>query len=90
MRFHIIQSAPCDAVGPQAFQATGEFTGTVAGHAGSFRLRFQGHIDAAGNARGALVIQHGTGELENLHGHLTLTGQAGVSGTYSGTIVCAP
>lgn len=86
LHFRFVQSAPCDETGPQTFTATGTFTGSVAGTAGSFTVRFQGHIDAEEHARGELVILHGAGGLEDLHGHLTLTGQSGVGGVYEGRV----
>ena len=86
IHFDIVQAAPCDAQGPQTFDASGTFTGTVADAAGTFTFEFHGHIDAGGNARGQLAVLSGTGELTELHGHLTLAGQAGVSGNYSGTL----
>lgn len=84
--FRIVHHAPCGQPGPETFQAQGTYQGTVAGAAGTFDFNFQGGIDAQGNAQGQLVIQQGTGGLTNLRGMLTLTGQAGVGGTYVGDI----
>lgn len=88
--FLIVHSGPCGEPAAEAFTALGTYTGTVAGVAGTFDFRFQGQIDAAGNARGELAVLQGTGGLANLHGHLTLTGVAGVGGTYTGVIDLAP
>lgn len=85
--FRIVQAGPCGETGvSQAFTAVGAFTGSVAAVPGGFSFRFQGHITDDGQARGQLVILDGTGGLTGLRGHLTLTGQAGVSGTYVGTV----
>ena len=80
----------CEQPGPEAFRATGTYTGTVAGVPGSFDFTFQGHIDSSGNARGELAIQRGTGNLADLHGKLTLEGQGGVGGSYEGFVNFAP
>ncbi len=84
--FRIVHHAPCGQPGPETFEAQGTYQGSVAGAPGTFDFNFQGGIDAQGNAQGQLVIQRGTGGLTNLHGMLTLTGQAGVGGTYVGDI----
>jgi len=86
----IIRAGECGQPGSEAFRSAGTFTGTVAGVAGTFDFNFQGHIDAAGNARGELAIHRGTGGLATLHGQLTLSGQAGVGGTYEGFVDLAP
>jgi Protein of unknown function (DUF3224) len=84
--FQIVHLGPCDRAATETFAALGNYQGTVDSTTGSFEFNFQGSIDAAGHAQGKLVIQQGTGALANLHGMLTLTGQAGVGGTYMGDI----
>ena len=86
----IMHAGECGQAGPEAFRSVGTFTGTVAGVAGTFDFNFQGHIDAAGNAVGELAIHRGTGDLATLHGKLTLSGRAGVGGTYEGFVNFAP
>jgi hypothetical protein len=86
----IRHAGECGEPGTESCRAVGTFAGTVAGEAGTFDFTFQGHIDAAGNARGELAIQRGTGGLSNLHGKLTLAGQAGVGGSYEGWVNFAP
>lgn len=88
--FTIRHAGECGQPAPESFRAVGTFAGAVAGEAGTFDFTFQGHIDAAGNAHGQLVVQGGTGSLTNLHGTLTLAGQAGVGGTYEGRVNFAP
>lgn len=86
----IRHAGECGQPGAESFRAVGTFAGTVAGEAGTFDFTFQGHIDAGGNAQGELVVLRGTGGLANLHGKLTLTGQAGVGGSYEGWVNFAP
>jgi hypothetical protein len=74
---------------PEVFDARGTFTGTVGGVHGTFTCRFHGDIDAAGHDRGVLTILHGSGDLANLHGSLTVTGQARVGGAYAGVLFFA-
>jgi hypothetical protein len=84
--FQIVHLGPCDRAAAETFEAHGIYQGTVESASGSFDFNFQGSIDAEGHAQGQLVIQPGTGGLANLQGMLTLTGQAGVGGTYVGDI----
>ena len=84
--FKIIHRGSCAQPAPEIFEAQGTYTGSVTAASGTFDFNFEGSIDAQGNAEGKLVILRGTGGLANLHGMLTLTGQAGVGGTYSGQI----
>lgn len=82
--FEIEHEGPCDEPAPEEFEAQGTFAGTVNGASGTFEVKFEGTISTAGQAQGVLEIEEGTGELEGLEGSLTLTGIAGVSGTYTG------
>jgi hypothetical protein len=84
--FRIVHRGPCSQPAPETFEAEGTYTGSVATASGTFDFNFAGSIDTQGNAQGGLTVLHGTGGLANLHGTLTLTGQAGVGGTYSGQV----
>jgi hypothetical protein len=86
--FDIVKLGVCDpSVGAtELFVARGTFTGAVAGSSGAFDFIFVGSIDPLGNAHGDLIVTRGSGGLSNLHGTLQLAGQAGVRGTYSGTV----
>lgn len=88
--FSILHHGACDQPAPEIFEAQGTYTGMVNDASGSFDFNFHGNIDAQGRAQGQLVIQRGTAGLANLHGQLTLTGQAGVGGTYTGNIHFEP
>ena len=84
--FKIVHHGPCSEPAPETFEAQGTYEGTVEGVSGTFDFNFQGSIDAEGNAEGQLVIQKGTSGLAHLRGMLTLTGIAGVGGSYEGEI----
>ena len=84
--FSILHAGACDQAATEAFQASGTYNGTVAGVSGSFDFLFTGTIDAQGHAQGELVILDGRGGLAGLHGAVMLAGQAGVGGTYTGTV----
>ena len=85
--FSILHFAPCDQqAAPEVFAAHGSYTGQVLGDSGSFDFNFVGHITDQGSAQGRLVILSGTGGLADLHGIITLTGQAGVGGSYTGFV----
>lgn len=84
--FFIVHLGPCEEPAPQVFIAEGTYTGAVGDAQGSFDFRFVGDIDAEGNADGDLVVVRGTGDLKGLSSRITLTGQAGVAGTYAGRI----
>lgn len=88
--FLIVHLGPCDQPAEETFVAQGTFTGEVDDVFGSFDFTFVGTIDAEGQAEGNLVIGSGTGDLENLSGQITLSGTAGVAGTYEGSIHFAP
>jgi hypothetical protein len=51
---------------------------------------FVGDIDIDGFAEGDLVIGAGTDDLSHLSGQITLSGLAGVEGSYQGDIHFAP
>jgi hypothetical protein len=84
----IMHFGPCDQPAAEVFQSQGTFEGTVAGAAGTFDFELLGKADAQGNVQGPLVVLTGTGDLTNLHGQLTLTGQLPslLNGVYSGDI----
>ncbi len=82
----IVHLGPCDQPASEVAHATGTYQGTVAGASGTFDWQAPAYADAQGNLQAQLVIQQGTGELANLHGLITLTGQLPVGGTYSGDI----
>jgi hypothetical protein len=89
--FAIVHHGACGQPAAENFVARGTFSGDVAlGDVtldeGTFDFVFVGTIDAASNARGALHVHGGTGDLEELGGALELTGISGVGGTYSGTL----
>ena len=88
--FRIVHRGQCTQPAPETFEAQGTYQGSVNTASGAFDFNFQGSIDAQGNAQGELVILRGTAGLVNLHGMLTLTGQAGVGGSYSGLIHSDP
>jgi hypothetical protein len=83
----IVHLGPCDQPAAEVFHTQGTFQGTVTGTSGTFDFQGEGKADAQGNLQGQFIIQQGTGELANLRGMFTLTGNvvAG-SGTYSGDI----
>ncbi len=84
--FRIVHHGPCSEPAPETFEAQGTYEGTVEDISGTFDFNFQGSIDAEGNAEGQLVIQQGTSGLAHLRGMLTLTGIAGIGGSYDGEI----
>lgn len=88
--FLIVHLGPCGEPAPQHFIAAGTFVGEVDGTGGSFDFVFVGDIDSDGFAQGDLVIGHGTDGLKNLSGRITLSGLAGVEGTYQGRVNFAP
>ncbi len=79
---------------PANFRASAEFSGTVtidgSAHEGSFTGAFNGRISEQGLAAGRLVVLHGTGGLEGLHGVVELQGFPGVGGDYSGELHLDP
>lgn len=66
--------------GEEVCVGTDTFTGTVAGRTGTLQI----HLVTFGD-HGTASIVSGTGDLANLHGHLTVVGNA-----YSGQFVFAP
>lgn len=88
--FHIVHLGPFEEFAQEYFIAHGTFAGEVDGTAGSFDFVFVGEIDAEGLAEGTLVIGPGTDELTHLSGQITLSGLAGVAGSYEGHIHFAP
>jgi hypothetical protein len=86
--FVIEHAGACDQPAPEYFSTDGVWTGSILGAEGSFEYTFEGTIDAEGIATGELVVvdDSGTDGLEGLEGSLTLTGLAGVKGSYSGTL----
>ena len=88
--FQIVHLGACGEPAKQIFVAQGTFTGEVDGEEGSFDFTFQGEIDEEGQAEGDLVIGRGTDDLADLSGRITLTGTAGVDGTYAGRIHFVP
>ncbi|MFV8752744.1 DUF3224 domain-containing protein [Nannocystaceae bacterium ST9] len=87
--FSIEHLGPCDQPALEVFSTEGVYVGEVLGAEGSFEYTFDGTIDGQGIATGDFVIleDSGTDELDELEeGTITLTGLAGVGGTYSGEI----
>jgi len=84
--FRILHFGACDQPASKLFQARGTYRGSVAGVTGSFDFVFAGTIDAAGHARGELIVLRGSGGLQGLRGAVTLDGLEGVGGTYSGVV----
>jgi uncharacterized protein DUF3224 len=89
--FVFVRNGPCPpAPASETFAAHGTYSGSVmfgrTARTGKFDFAFAGTIDAAGNARGTLVVLRGTEGLRGLSGSLTLSGKAGVGGTYRGTL----
>jgi len=83
----IVHLGPCDQSAAEVFVSQGTFTGNVAGASGTFDFQLEGKAyGPQGNIQGQLVILAGTGNLANLHGQITLTGQLPIGGTYSGDI----
>jgi len=85
--FSVLHAGACDQPAREAFQARGTYNGSVAGSSGAFDFLFAGTIDPAGHAQGQLVPLQGTGGLASLRGVVTLEGQSGVGGNYSGIVV---
>lgn len=88
--FFIVHFGACVEPAPQHFIASGTFVGEVDEMVGSFDFVFVGDIDIDGFAEGDLVVGHGTDDLKNLSGRITLSGLAGVAGNYEGRIHFAP
>ncbi len=87
--FVIEHFGACNQLGPEYFVTEGVFEGELLGAEGSFEYTFEGAIDGQGIATGDMVIRKhsGTDELEDLDcGTITLTGLAGVGGTYDGEV----
>lgn len=86
--FVIEHAGPCDQPAPQYFSTDGVWAGSILGRQGGFTYNFEGSIDEQGIATGVLSVveDSGTGELDDIEGSLTMTGLAGVEGTYSGTL----
>ena len=86
--FEIEHYGPCGEYAEEYFYADGTYEGSVLGAEGTFTYTFEGTIDMFGQATGELIIDEGsgTGDLEDLEGSITLSGPAGVSGSYSGTV----
>lgn len=87
--FEIEHYGACDQYAEEYFYAEGTYEGEVLGLGGTFTFTFEGKIDAFGLATGELLIDEGSGteELEGIGGELILSGPAGVSGSYSGSII---
>jgi hypothetical protein len=86
----VVKFGACDAPASDVFQISGVFSGSVLGRVGAFPFVLAGRTDAQGHTNAQLVIGHGSGALAGLHGELTLIGQAGVGGRYSGTVHLSP
>jgi hypothetical protein len=84
--FVIAHDGACDQPAAETFVASGTYEGSVAGRSGRFAFVFAGTIDAAGNARGTLVVVRGTAGLHGLSGSLELSGVSGVGGSYRGVL----
>ena len=74
---------------PANVNAKGSFDGTLGGKQGAFDVsavfRHDNYV-----ATGQMTIQHATGELAGLHGHIDIDGFVGVGGQYHGEVHFAP